>query len=402
MAESYIKKVSAGGGKSKINYTNAFTTEIPVYGALNKVSNPTSLSQARYSENGGTSVGNFALLGGGWAGSNTAVVDAYNTSLTRSTPTPLSVSRSSLAATSIGGYALFGGGFSGTQQAVVDAYDTSLGRITPTTLSEARSSLGAGLVGNFALFGAGGNSSTVDAYNTSLTRSTLTSLTETKGAPMVTEVGQFLFLLFKLNNANVNAYNTSLTRSTPTSLSVSRDGGAGKRIGDFGLFAGGTGYSSVVDVYNTSLARSTTTNLSVARQGLGSLLLNNNFALFAGGFNGSNTNLVSAVDAYNTSLTRSNPTALSVGRNVATGLTVGTFGLFAGGIAGTTYFSTVDAYQQSIESYTYQLVTPTLSDFTITYNYDFNTIGTGTVAEGATLSSSTTFTGFLEIPEEVT
>jgi hypothetical protein len=48
-----------------------------------------------------TTVGNYALFGGGYAGSPSAVVDAYNTSLTRSTPTALSVARYSLASTNV-------------------------------------------------------------------------------------------------------------------------------------------------------------------------------------------------------------------------------------------------------------------------------------------------------------
>jgi len=75
------------------------------------------------------------------------------------TITPLSVARENLAATTIGNYALFGGGYS---TSVVDAYDTSLTRTTPTPLSVARYNLAATTVGNYALFGGGSN--VVDAY----------------------------------------------------------------------------------------------------------------------------------------------------------------------------------------------------------------------------------------------
>ncbi len=59
------------------------------------------------------------MFGGGEASSRLSTVDAYNTSLTRSTPTALSVARSYLAATTVGNYALFGGG---EYDATVDAY----------------------------------------------------------------------------------------------------------------------------------------------------------------------------------------------------------------------------------------------------------------------------------------
>ena len=135
----------------------------------------TPLSKAR----GGlaaTTVGNYALFGGGFDDSSSVVstVDAYDTSLTRTIPTPLSMARHSLAATSVGNYALFGGGFDDSSSVVstVDAYDTSLTRTIPTPLSEARGWLAATSVGNYALFGGGFDDSssvvsTVDAYTIS-------------------------------------------------------------------------------------------------------------------------------------------------------------------------------------------------------------------------------------------
>ena len=84
----------------------------------------TALSAARY-DLAATLVGDYALFGGGTTGSVSSVVDAYNTSLTRSTPTALSVARSYLAATSIGNYALFGGGYTGSESDVVDVYEWS-------------------------------------------------------------------------------------------------------------------------------------------------------------------------------------------------------------------------------------------------------------------------------------
>ena len=67
-------------------------------------------------------VGGYALFGGGHTGSYSAVVDAYDQSLTRTTPTALRVARNNLAATTVRNYALFGGGYAGSPFAVVDAY----------------------------------------------------------------------------------------------------------------------------------------------------------------------------------------------------------------------------------------------------------------------------------------
>ena len=73
-----------------------------------------------------TTVGEYALFGGGVNGygtnNNLSTVDAYNTGLTRSIPTALSVGRVRLAATTVGSYALFGGGYGTGYSAIVDAY----------------------------------------------------------------------------------------------------------------------------------------------------------------------------------------------------------------------------------------------------------------------------------------
>ena len=166
MGESTFTRRGAGGGGSVIKYTNAFTNQIPTFGSggteLAKANNPTPLSISSYLQFAATSNETFALFGGG---SSSAVVNAYNTSLTRSNPTDLSATRRLLAATAIGGFALFGGGMDGTFNGLttVDAYNTSLTRSIPTVLSARRGLLEATSIAGFALFG-GGNNTTVDAY----------------------------------------------------------------------------------------------------------------------------------------------------------------------------------------------------------------------------------------------
>ena len=113
-----IKNIYVGTTKIKSVYvgaTKVYSTELAYYG----VATPLSVAR-RYLA--ATSVGNYALFGGGDADSYSAVVNAYNTSLTMSTPTPLSQARRDLAATSVGDYALFGGGGATSRSAVVDAY----------------------------------------------------------------------------------------------------------------------------------------------------------------------------------------------------------------------------------------------------------------------------------------
>ena len=116
MGESFI--TSRGYGYSKITF-NIYPTELVK-------STTIALSKGRY-ELAATTVGNYALFGGGIdASGRSIVVDSYSASLVRRTPTPLSEGRYALAATTVGGYALFGGGYgtSDFYNALVDAYTT--------------------------------------------------------------------------------------------------------------------------------------------------------------------------------------------------------------------------------------------------------------------------------------
>ena len=110
------------------------------------------------------------MFGGGYiySGSYLSTVEAYDASLTRTTPIVLSAAKIVGEAVTIGNYALFGGGSDGNAIAAVEAYDTSLTRTIPEALSTARNGLAAATVGNYALFGGGGYGSgptaIVDAY----------------------------------------------------------------------------------------------------------------------------------------------------------------------------------------------------------------------------------------------
>ena len=201
-----VSKFPSGGGGVKItyyNYANCSGT-----GSLSKVS--TSLEALSVARSGlaSVTVGGYGLFGGGNNGSST--VDAYNSSLVRSTPTALSVGRNSPAGVTAGNYGLFGGG----SYASVDAYNSSLTRSTPSELTARRSMLAAVAVGSYGLFG-GGN----------------------YGSPRST----------------VDAYNSSLVRSTPEELSVARYAFAAVTAGNYGLFGGGTtlsgGAGTAIDAY---------------------------------------------------------------------------------------------------------------------------------------------------------
>ena len=259
-----VKKAYVGvGGKARLFYSA--DQKLGYYGTA------TGLSQGRNSL-AATTVGSYGLFGGGmgyiFGGSYFATVDAYNTSLVRSTPTALSKARGALAATTVGSYGLFGGGRYSDRyaSATVDAYSTSLVRSTLTALSQARDGLAATTVGSYGLFGGGADkdasaSATVDAYSTSLVRSTLTALSQARGGLAATTVGDYGLFGGRWNfgdsftiveSATVDAYNTSLVRSTPTALSKARGALAATTVGSYGLFGGGGANNGLatVDVYN--------------------------------------------------------------------------------------------------------------------------------------------------------
>ena len=174
-----------GGGRHNSTGDYYSYSTVDAYNTSLTRSTPTSLSQARGCL-AATSVRTYyvkltpigtwiyeyyALFAGGYTDDNYFVyptVDAYNKSLTRSTPTPLSESRYYLSAARVGNLALFGGGYGNSYSSTVDAYDENFVRYTASNLSEGRELLSAATVGNYALFGGGyvgsGFSSTVDAY----------------------------------------------------------------------------------------------------------------------------------------------------------------------------------------------------------------------------------------------
>jgi hypothetical protein len=398
MAESYIKKVSAGGGRSKINYTNAFTTSAPVYSSPSRISSPTTLSAFR-SQHAAAHVPSFVLFAGGNSGaSGQNSIDAFNSAYTRSTPTSLSQGKSGFAGFRVGDNAVFAGGFNLNQGSLssVDSYNNSLTRTTLSALGNAVYELAPAAFGNIVLIGGGWSGSTrqsiVYSYNSSLTRSNVASLGLARGNPAGGSNSSFA--LFTGGNASsgntnfVDAYNTSLSRSSPTTLSFTTSSGhAGAGMNSHALFAGGN--TSTVNAYDTSLTRTIPTSLpnsTYGNPGVGYP----EFVLISDG---------SSPVIYNSSLVRSTTTNFSpTGRIYMAASRFGNDAVFGGGQS-----NTIDIYRASITSTNYTLTTPTLSDFVITYNYTFNNIGSGTASEGQTLGPSTsTFTGFLELPEEVT
>lgn len=216
----------------------------------------------------GTSLGNYALFGGGctdWVSSSNALnaVTAYNASLTKSTPTALIQKRFKMGAASNSNYAIFAGGTTklshdtvSYEQTTVDAYNTSLVRSTPTALSVNRQECGAARAGNYILI-AGGNytclastdqyitthyTNTVDTYNGSLTRGTATALPSTVLKAVGTTLdGKAIFCGHSYASSIICWYDESLVRYviTPPARLMAE---AAASVGNYALF--GNGYDA--------------------------------------------------------------------------------------------------------------------------------------------------------------
>lgn len=302
--------------------------ELAYYGTITPLSEVRSYGTAK-------SVGNYALFAGGFDANDgyTNKVDAYDESLTRTTPTGLKDGAYSLTSAKVGSYALFAGGSnnSTTYSSDVTSYNTGLTVSYPTSLSTGRSYPAGASVGNYALIAGGRTSSDystqVNSYNTSLTRSTATRLSEGRYMFAGTSVGNYAIfggglMKYYASSATVDAYNTSLTRTIPTKLSVSRGELAATTVGGYALFVGG---GTAVDAYNTSLTRTALTSLNATQSTLGATTIKN-YALFGGGSSSGDT----TVYAYDESLTRTT-FSLTVARYQSSATTVGNYALFGGG-----------------------------------------------------------------------
>ena len=321
------------------------------YGAI------TPLKEGR-SSLAATTAGNYALFGGGEVGITKNTVDAYNISLTRSNPSSLIEPRSELAATTVGNYGLFAGGFvqetlsvTGSYSKTVDAYNRSLTRTTPADLWAAKSGLAATTVGNYALFAGGRDRrnylTSVDAYSSSLTTSSPDALIRSRAYLTGASVGNYALFAGGIVNGTYNtvdAYDGSLTKKyADYPLTAAVSGAAGVSMGDYALFAGGydgSDYVAIVDVYNSSLTKSRISDLSKGRSGAEAATVNG-YTFIGGGYSGSN---LAVVDTYDASLTRSTVTDLSVARSSLAAASIGNYVLFAGGELGNDEQDVVDTY----------------------------------------------------------
>lgn len=241
---------------------------------------------------------------------------SVDSGLVISSATQLSDARHSLAAATVGNYALFCGGvnrqrldnsfdFVGKGLATVDAYNKSLTRSTPTQLSSTYSSRLAGAANtNYAIFFNGGP---MDAYSKGLTRTIVsTGLSRVLMHPSSATAGNYVLFAGGYNVAagyvpTVDAFDLFLTRTTAEPLISPRESAAGATIRGFAVFGGGDTIDKyrnrVVDVYDPYLVRTNPDSLIPSRENLAAVSVGD-YLLFGGGKISSSGRVTGTVDVY--------------------------------------------------------------------------------------------------------
>ena len=359
-----------------------------------------TLSQARYLL-AATSVGNYALFGGGHGGGDVGgyanvsnAVDIFNGTTGQWTTATLSEARCYFAATSVGHYALFAGGY---RQAWVsdrvDIFNASTGQWTTAALSRARDRLAATSVGNFAIFGGGyeggATSNRVDIFNASTGQWTTAALSQARGCLAATSVGNYALFGGGFPSTDysnrVDIFNASTGQWTTAALSQARYALVATSVGNCALFGGGYGSASNrVDIFNGGTGQWTTATLSQTRGWLAASSVGN-YALFGGGSAGDGV-YCNTVDMFNASTGEWTTATLSQARYALAATSVGNYALFGGGYTGSTYSNTVDIFSLM------ELPTVTITSPTSTYNaYKGSTVNL--VAVGSTTNSGGSIAG---------
>ena len=310
------------------------------YGKLvNNGTSSTPLSSGR-SQLSATTVGDYALFGGGNNTTNGKIVDVYNKSLTRTIASDLSSVKSFGAATTVGDYALFGGGYDRINSVPsnnVDVYNSSLTKSVATSLTNSVCSLSATTVGDYALFGGGCdriselNNSTyynvVNVYDKSLTKTSV-ELSISRSHLASTAVGNYAFFGGgrDFDNANmdtIDVFDSSLTRTNPDALSTASNSYCAGSVHNYAIFFTSSGSCSV---YDTSLTKTTFNPNGSSQTDHPSSSILCHYVIFGGGGNGSG----SMVYIYDNYLTQTTDKLDYQVKNLSA-TTVGDYALFGGG-----------------------------------------------------------------------
>lgn len=259
--------VFAGGWNSSGDTSSQYDrTEVDAYSSslVKKAAGSLSTKRANASS---ANVGDYLIFGNGNCNYSEPPIDTYSSSLVKKTVSALScANKYSASGASTPSYALFGGAYyTSSYTNLVDAYSSSLVKSSAPNLSVARSAQGAS-VGEYALY-IGGNSSDgrqniVDAYTNDLV--TFTAAPLSVNNPLVgnpTKSGKYLIIPLydttsPYNCVAVDVYSDSLVKISAPIL-PNRHGCKGVTLGDLALFFGGYSGSSGSTVNQEIYAYST-------------------------------------------------------------------------------------------------------------------------------------------------
>lgn len=223
MASAYNSNFAVfAGGDSNLGSTSnvdAYNSSLTKY-SIASLPDPCSKSR-----NAGGKVGDYAVIGLSYGFITGKKLVAYNTSLSQTVLNNVfSRRREKIATANAGNYVLFAGGYDYSYSdyvSDVEAFDSSLTKVTPTSLSEARCEVDGASVGDNAIFLGGksssGCSNRVDIYNASLTRIATSNISN--GVVYTAGVGSQHYALFAGGYCNgytnkVVCYDSSLVQTT--------------------------------------------------------------------------------------------------------------------------------------------------------------------------------------------
>lgn len=347
-----IKSIYHGTTKIKSIYvgsTKVYSTGIKKYGMATNMTVSRSDLAATYNPS-------YVLFGGGYRdydNKQTNIVDAYSSTLVRSSATTMQARVDGHAAASVGNYGLFAGGtdYTKSETHLGSAYNTSLSR-TNISIVGAREYVVGGQAPNYA-YVAGGQLSNnskvnaVDAFNSSLVRSVAPTLYDRLYGVSSTGIGNYcLFLGGVGNGGNTNyarSYNHQMVASNLSSLPSNCGNSIGAKTTTYGIL-----YNSISNelyAYDSSLVRTVINNaLPVITSSTAQGSIEDYFIVASGARNGNVA--TNAVYTFDSTLVRTLLTSLTDAKHRARAGGIGNYLLVAGGQKiDTTTFDNVDVYE---------------------------------------------------------
>lgn len=232
----------------------------------------------------------YALVG------TSSIVTAYNSTLTRAQPDDLNGGAHQSASAPVGQYALFVSSMANNNNGAATAYDGSLTKTTPDSDSTYRFNTAGGTVNSYALIAGGGvgisQTPDVITYDTSLTKGIAESLSFNASPPITTTIGSTAIFT---NGTVINSYNETLSKTIVDSFPQSMSGSVATVCGQYAVFCRGS--NQTMYALNGTLTRSTPPALPAVRNGI-SASSNNKYALFAGGRSTDNRTFFANVYVY--------------------------------------------------------------------------------------------------------